>query len=165
MHKLIIPLLWLAHSCQAQPNEIYLSRHMEKAPAGRDPALTECGQAQAAALASLLRTKAPSVVYHTPYQRTRQTAQALRPTPLRAYDPTDLPALQSSLVQQSGVVVVIGHSNTIPALAQQLSGQPVAALTEQDYGLVYQLNRRNDSWHLSTWSLPAPAACQSAAPL
>ena len=40
-----------------------------------------------------------------------------------------------------GRVVVIGHSNTVPAIVEALSGQAVPAMEEGDFGTIYVVAR------------------------
>jgi len=161
--RLLLILCLSSQYALATPEHIYLSRHMEKQPTGQDPQLTSCGLAQAAALAKLLQQYRLTGVYHTPYQRTRQTAQALAVNEdrLHSYNPADLSAFSQQLLQQQGILVVIGHSNTTPVLASLISKQQVPALDEQHYGRVYHLSRHNDSWQLDTLELPLPDECSS----
>lgn len=64
-----------ACAAHAAPSEIYLVRHAEKLQsADKDPALSPCGLAQAQAMAVLIPSPL-SVIYHSGYQRTHQTAQ------------------------------------------------------------------------------------------
>lgn len=58
----------------ANIQQLYLVRHAEKADNGKDPLLSACGQAQAAALATLLQQVQLPMLYHSGYQRTQQTA-------------------------------------------------------------------------------------------
>ncbi len=99
---------------------------------------------------------------HTPYLRTQQTAQAfLKPgRQLQSYDPRQIDALVTELTHKTGNILVIGHSNTIPALVAKLTGQAVTPLTEQDYGLIYILTKQSEQWQLQISQLPTPTLCQ-----
>lgn len=160
----------LASSNQADSRfkiqHFYLVRHAEKSSEGKDPPLSPCGEAQAAALAQLLSQVPLQQLYHSNYQRTRQTAAALQQNgrPLLAYDPKDLNQLAERLLHHNGsAVLVAGHSNTTPELATLLSGIRVPTMTEQDYGRVYQLTRviqgEQSFWAFQLLQLPEPALC------
>jgi phosphohistidine phosphatase SixA len=126
----------------ALADTVYLVRHAEKHIADKDPALTACGQARAEALATSLAGVKLAAVYATPYQRTQQTAAAVakqQQLDITQYDPRQPEILLSQLKAQTLPVLVVGHSNTVPELVTQLSGIAMAALTEQDYDLLYQV--------------------------
>lgn len=145
------------------PRQIFLSRHMEKATSGQDPALSPCGVAQAQAFAAQLKNTPLPWLMHTPYQRTKQTAEAFsqQGRQLLSYDPRQLDQLSTELNNKAGNVLVIGHSNTIPALVAKLTGETVAPLTEQDYGRIYILTEQGKQWLLKIEQLPTPPPCQA----
>ncbi len=145
------------------PRQIFLSRHMEKATSGQDPALSPCGVAQAQAFAAQLKNTPLPWLMHTPYQRTKQTAEAFsqQGRQLLSYDPRQLDQLSTELNNKAGNVLVIGHSNTIPALVAKLTGETVAPLTEQDYGRIYILTQQGKQWLLKIEQLPTPPPCQA----
>ena len=152
-----------AFSLHAAPAEIYLLRHAEKLKsAEKDPALSPCGIAQAKAMATLLPAGV-TPIYHSGYQRTMQTAQQLLQTQtaatLKAYDPGQLAALALHIQQQDQVVVVVRHSNTTPELIQLLSQRPAPPISEQDYGVLYQLKRSEQAYVLADFSIQQPAIC------
>lgn len=149
----------------AAPLEIYLVRHAEKfKSADKDPVLSPCGLAQAKAMAHLI--PAPlSTIYHSGYQRTQQTAQHLAlaqsDAKLQPYNASDLPALAAKILQQDSSVLVVGHSNTTPELIHLLSQLPAPQITEQDYGVVYQLKQSGQGYSLMTYTIVQPAICAS----
>jgi broad specificity phosphatase PhoE len=107
---------------------IILVRHAEIAGAGRDPQLSPQGQARAELLASMLRDAHLDAIYVTEYLRTQQTAQ---PTADRFHiTPQKFAGGNSALVEAirghtSGNILVVGHSNTIPAIISSLGGPEV----------------------------------------
>ncbi|SNY45789.1 Histidine phosphatase superfamily (branch 1) [Arsukibacterium tuosuense] len=127
---------------QVSANTIYLVRHAEKQDGSKDPALSECGQARAAALAQYFSDIPLQAVFATPYQRTQQTAAAVansKQLPVVSYDPGKPAKLQRQLAAYTQPVLIVGHSNTVPELVTLLSGIEMAPLTEQQYGLLYQV--------------------------
>ena len=116
-----------------------LVRHAEKGD-GDDPDLTPEGAARAERLRDRLAQEHVTKIYSTDTRRTRQTAA---PTAEEAglevmvYSPDDLDGFARSLKQQSSgeTVLIVGHSNTTPALANLLSetGQ-LTAFDDSDYG-------------------------------
>lgn len=142
LFNIISLLMVLLASAMAVADTVYLVRHAEKHAEGKDPALTACGQARADALASSLANVKLAAVYATPYQRTWQTAAAVakqQQLDITQYDPRQSEVLLAQLKAQTLPVLVVGHSNTVPELVAQLSGIAMAALTEQDYDLLYQV--------------------------
>ena len=130
---------------------IYLVRHAENAPYRQvraegdtveveDPGLTARGRDRARRLAGLL-TQAPlDAIYTTDYARTRRTArpvaEAAGVTPV-VYDPSDLGGLARELRDRVGRVLVVGHSNTTPALVRNLTGRSVAPMSGSEYDRLY----------------------------
>ena len=95
-------------------------RHAEKATDDpRDPSLTLEGRRQAEALARLLGRSGVSAVLSTDTRRTRDTASPLAEAAnveVELYDPGRLEELATELRARTGVVVVVGRSNTTPEL-------------------------------------------------
>lgn len=157
--------LGLTASVQAMPSEIILMRHLHKA-LGDNPPLSQCGVAQATALRSELMPHQITKAWHTSFNRTLETAQRLvdTSTVLQRYDAKQ-PAteIKKKLEQEQGLQLVVGHSNTIPALLASF-GVEAEAIGESDYGTLYRLR-----WEAEHWVLyRAPfeqrlAPCQSAA--
>lgn len=120
---------------------VVLVRHAEKEtePAQQqDPALTSAGQARAAELVRVLADVDVVAVYSSPFARTRGTVAPLAETheiEIRERDPRAGAALAAEIREQhhAGVVVVSGHSNTIPDLARALGVDTELTYTEQDY--------------------------------
>jgi 2,3-bisphosphoglycerate-dependent phosphoglycerate mutase len=107
---------------------LILVRHAEKAADGTlNPPLTDLGTARAAELAYLLGHVELDAVYSTPFKRTEDTvlptarAKGLEVQPYRA-DQEDF--LDSVLKKyRGGTVLICGHSNTVPILANELLGR------------------------------------------
>jgi broad specificity phosphatase PhoE len=104
-------------------------RHAEKADGSSDPALSAAGMARAAALAAALRDAEIDAIYVSPARRTQQTAAllaALRGLTPKVDPQTDADALAKTLRTDhaDGRVLVVGHSDTIPALLKALGHAP-----------------------------------------
>lgn len=122
---------------------VVLLRHAEKQAEGKDPELTDAGRARAASIASRYCQSGVRLVVATEYRRTQATAQPCAKTAglelqIQANQP-DLSAYAKALLQRilaeaaGGKVLVIGHSNTVPAIVTAWTGQPVAAINDQEY--------------------------------
>lgn len=114
----------------AAPGEglvVYAVRHAEKGP-GEDPGLTAAGVARAAALTFALRRVPLDGVYSTDTQRTRATAAPAAKghgLDVQTYEPFDGSLAKRLASGQGGrCVLVVGHSNTIPALLERLGSTP-----------------------------------------
>ncbi len=124
---------------------VVVVRHAEKvSDSARDPELSAAGRARAEALAERLKGLPLAVAYATPFKRTQQTAaptaQAqgveLIVREFSSRDPdTDAQALREALLRdhRGEAVLVVGHSNTVPAIVEALSGVEVEAMPETEY--------------------------------
>lgn len=126
-------------------------RHAEKSTDdARDPSLSETGQARAQRLARLLADEPLSAAYATGFRRTQQTAQPAADAhgiEITIYDaqlPATALASQLRTAHVHGTVLVVGHSNTVPDIVAALSGQPVDAMPDEQYDLVYRVRMGSD---------------------
>jgi len=107
----------------------FLVRHAEKMSDSKDPGLTTAGQARAAKLAALLDGLKIDQVMSTNYNRTQSTVAPLakaKKLAVQSYDPSTQKDLFTDLtVFNKQNVVVVGHSNTTPQLANILIGKDV----------------------------------------
>lgn len=134
---LLLAFILLAACEQQQPVEekpaeittFILVRHAEKADDGTDdPPLTASGEARAQHLSFILQQSGVTAIYSTPFKRNQATAAPLASRlglPVEAYDPnrnvTDF--LNETRQKHAGQKVLItGHSNTVPAMLNALSG-------------------------------------------
>ncbi|WP_258806596.1 histidine phosphatase family protein [Pseudidiomarina sp. CB1] len=132
-------------STMANEFTVYVVRHAEKAQAESDPPLSEQGVQRAQTLAGMLQKAQIKAIYSTPYQRTQQTAQPLAKLlgiTVQTYHPATARELVEQLKQAGENALVVGHSNTVPALVRSLGGHS-EDLTERDYGDLFQLTLRD----------------------
>ncbi|MFW6078322.1 MAG: SixA phosphatase family protein [Gemmatimonadota bacterium] len=128
----------------ATPTTVVLVRHAEKADDGTDdPPLTEAGRARAGELADALARAGVDAVLATPYRRTRATAAPAAErfdAPITVVEVDDggvdahADAVARRIVEAhaGGTVLVVGHSNTIPAIVGALGGE-VPPIDEEEY--------------------------------
>jgi len=131
MKKLLIVVLVsftsLAGLAQDQTTFI-LVRHAEKSLDGsNNPPLSGVGLSRANELAAILQAQDIDALFSTPYIRTEATLTPLaraKGMEVQTYDPYDGKDLLSKILKdyQGGTVVISGHSNTIPDLANSLLG-------------------------------------------
>lgn len=137
--------LALLAACASWPgvddsSDFVIVRHAEKVADGSDdPALTTAGQARARAIGEWLADSDVVAVYSTDTRRTRQTAEPAAQShdlPVTLYDggqSADAFAAQLRKAHPAGTVLVVGHSNTAPAIAAALCGCEVEPMTEAEY--------------------------------
>ncbi|MGQ0589861.1 MAG: SixA phosphatase family protein [Sphingosinicella sp.] len=119
----------------------YVVRHLNTPSGERDPDLLPEGQRAAQALANWFRPgQAPRAIYVSDYRRTRQTAAPLAArlglTPL-VYDPADTPALVARVRAGPVPALIVGHSNTVPDIVEQLGGTRPGPLVHEDFGDIW----------------------------
>ena len=124
-----------APALAADPSVVYLVRHAEKATDSKDPNLTADGTLRAAALANVLEDLPITDVYSTDYNRTKATATPTatgHKLQVQIYDPSKPEAMLDE-VRKPGVHLVVGHSNTAPALVEALGGDKSEEIDEMEY--------------------------------
>ena len=141
--KLLAALLFAALALAPAPalaaETVYVVRHLEKAE-GDDPPLSVKGAANAQRLAHMLGDKGIVAIFATPTKRAMETAAPLAKRlgiAVTAYDPKAPDALVESAAVSPGAILVIGHSNTVPALVAAFGGAKPAPMTEEDYGTIF----------------------------
>lgn len=152
----VLVFMLLVTACQPAAQELtlngqpatilYLVRHAEKMPATEenpsDPSLSEEGKVRAQQLAQTLRAAGITRIYSSDFARTRETARPLADVlglTVEIYDARALQDFAASLKTQTGRIVVVGHSNTTPALAEMLGGDAGEPITEEEYDRLYAL--------------------------
>jgi phosphohistidine phosphatase SixA len=117
---------------------VVLVRHAEKLSEDRDPGLSEAGQARAERLAGMLRAAGLDAIYVSEARRTQETAAPVAAA--AGVEPRVVPAEASSRLvrrlkwrHRGDVVLVVGHFNTLPEIADRL-GAAIGLVDEQDYG-------------------------------
>jgi len=130
---------------QKDTTRYYLVRHAEKVVDGTDdPDLSREGQQRAQKLASVMKDKKIERLYATDFKRTQQTLQPLAKSlnlQIDTYDAHDPAAVTRMLADCKGKnVVIAGHSNTIPGLANKLIGEEkYKNLEDDDYSKMWEI--------------------------
>jgi broad specificity phosphatase PhoE len=125
----------------------YLVRHAEKLDNSADTPLSPAGFKRAAALRDSLINKGLDTLLASKYLRTRQTAQPLADAlgkPLAVYSPDTTWQLSRALEKMKGKnVLVVGHSNTIPEIVRELTGDTLA-IADNDFNnlFIVKIERR-----------------------
>ena len=140
-----------ASTLAAQPAMVILVRHAERATApAADPVLTDAGSQRALALKQALAAAGVSAVVTTQFQRTQLTAKpladslGLTPVLVRAGNPLQahLDSVAAAVKRQAAgsVVLVVGHSNTIPGIVGALGGPKLPDLCDGEYSQLFILH-------------------------
>lgn len=114
-------------------------RHAEKVDASRDPDLSAAGHARAQALAQRLEGRGLVAIYATEFKRTGQTvaptaaAHALPVTAYLAAQPATEFAVALKAAHPRGVVLIAGHSNTVPDIVAALCNCETAPMADHEY--------------------------------
>ncbi len=126
---------------------VFVVRHAEKANAtDPDPSLSDAGRERADALASALRVAGVSAVLVTPRVRTRETAAPLavamhltaQVVPFGASTAEHAGLVAKAVREQrGGAVLVVGHSNTVPAIIAALGGPTMPDLCDAAYANLF----------------------------
>ncbi|MFT6213681.1 MAG: broad specificity phosphatase PhoE [Roseivirga sp.] len=139
-------------SCSTQGQEVkeeatlttfVLIRHAEKGiDDPRNPSLNEEGVLRAQKLVELLQHSDVDVIYTTPYKRTQETVAPLASKyslTVQEYNPSKLAFLNEVWSNNQGKTIVIsGHSNTTPMVANYLLGEEkFSQLDESEYDKVF----------------------------
>ncbi len=141
-----VGLAWFFES-QATTTVIFV-RHAEKAAIPADnPGLSEAGKQRAAELARQLVDAdviaGIDAVYSTSYRRTEETVQPVATAlnlPITPYDASNTETIMDEIVREhmGKIVLVVGHSNTVPALIGNMgASKNVPEISENEYDNIY----------------------------
>ena len=137
-------LLALAPAAARAQKAVFVVRHAEKT-ADKQELLTEAGRARAQRLAAMLKGSGIAAIYSTDTARTRDTVGPLAEAlglKVAIYDTggsmaghVDASAFVAGLRKEhpSDVVLVVGHSNTIPNLLATLGCAEKVTLGAEEY--------------------------------
>jgi phosphohistidine phosphatase SixA len=153
----------------AQTQVVVIVRHAEKADAPKgDVALTDRGRARADALAATLVDAAVDTIVTTERRRSRETAAPLvaarHLTPVVVPSSDDNKAHARAVAQAvrngGAVVLVVGHTDTVPEIIEALGGPKIAEICDDQYGMMFTM--RTDAGKpsrliRSTYGAPDPA--------
>jgi phosphohistidine phosphatase SixA len=147
-------LLGVAASAAAQ-SAVFVVRHAERADTvqggnammAADPELSEAGRARAESLAAMLKDAGITAIFTTQYKRTKQTAEPLARAlgiTIAEVNAKELNGLPEKIRAVSGNVLVVGHSNTVPATLNGLgiANPPAIAETEFDNLFIVTLGEK-----------------------
>jgi 2,3-bisphosphoglycerate-dependent phosphoglycerate mutase len=131
---------------------IILVRHAEKETGSmadqNDPPLSAAGVQRAERFRKLAGKFRPGAVYSTDFKRTRGTAEPIakkRHVEIQTYDPKNNAELIDRIMKsKTKRFVVVGHSNTIPGLANQITKKELFKnLDDAEYGTIWVIRMKD----------------------
>ncbi len=150
----------LVFSCKTEKKEensstpestvYYLIRHAEKdrSALGQDPSLTNIGLERATNWAKIFTPIKFDQIYSTEYKRTQQTAlptASEKNLEIQSYDPDNLYNEVFKTKTKGKTVLIVGHSNTTPALVNTIFGeQKYDQINDRDNGKLFIVTLIND---------------------
>ncbi|MCH7725328.1 MAG: DUF3616 domain-containing protein [Planctomycetes bacterium] len=140
---------FLSQSKADELTTIFVVRHAEKSGDSGDVPLTKAGWRRAAELADVFSSYRLSAVYSTRFKRTQQTAEPtaraaqLEITP---YDNATQQWANSVLAKNAGGnVLIVGHSNTVGAIVELLSGEDGISVGHDEFDRLFVVRVRGEA--------------------
>jgi broad specificity phosphatase PhoE len=156
---LLAILIVLAPAAAAAQQSIIIVRHAERQTGEGDDGLSEAGRQRAERLSALLRDAGVTHIFVSDRRRTVETAQPL--ARLRNLSPSRLaiPAqgrgrisaaelqvratlLAISRLPRTAVVLIVGHSNTVPLFLSRLGHASPPAIPDSEFDNVFVITPR-----------------------
>ena len=142
---LLLGLGVLAGAPRAQAQEtttVLVVRHAEKEWEDGDPPLSDVGWQRAEELLQLTRESGVSVLFGTQYERTTQTLEPIAEhldLEILTHDARDSEGLaRRILTDHAGrIVLVSGHSNTVPEIVAALGAPEPEPIDDAEYDNLY----------------------------
>ena len=136
----------LASTAAAQ-QAVIVVRHAEKMDQSDDAGLSPDGLRRAKALADLLRGAGVTHIIATEFRRTQDTAAPLAAAlglPVDRVPARDFAALAAKIhgFEPDAIVLIVGHSNTIPPMLATLGWPNQLDIKDPDYDNVFVLTPR-----------------------
>ena len=162
---LTLVLLLLLPAVAVAQQTVIVVRHAERADGGAgantmtdkpaDPPLSAAGEARAAKLAAMLKDAGVNAIFTTEFKRTQDTAKPLA-TKLglkaEVVPANDTAALVAKIRKDHAkdVVVIVGHSNTVPDIVKAFTGK-VVTMADGEYDAMFVLTPLAGTIALIRW--------------
>jgi 2,3-bisphosphoglycerate-dependent phosphoglycerate mutase len=125
---------------------VVVVRHAEKSTTPKDdPVLTDAGKTRAAHLAEMLSNAGVQAIYTSQFERTKLTAEPLAKK--LAIDAMVIDAAKSDELANTirsknagQIVLVVGHSNTLPEIIHAFDGPEIPELDDNEYDSLFVLS-------------------------
>jgi len=156
---LLTAVLLLLPAAAAAQQSIVIVRHAERQTGEGDDGLSETGRHRADRLAALLKDAGITHIFVSDRRRTLETAQPLAKvrnvSPSRIaipaqgrgkIDPSELQVratlLAISRLPRTAVVLIVGHSNTVPIFLTRLGYSPSITIPETEFDNLFVVTPR-----------------------
>lgn len=169
MKRLLLAALSLLTATSAMAQTVYIVRHAEKADASADPVLSAAGTERAGALAAALADAHPDLILVSPLQRTSLTAaptaqsHSVMPVavPFDGGAQGQIAATVARVRAQpaDAVVLIVGHSNTVPLIARALGYAEAADMPECEFDRMTVLHLMGEGAHGHVSRYGAASTC------
>lgn len=134
---------WAAPPVEPPPTTVIVLRHAEKEDPSSKPdpqiPLSACGLQRAKRLKEVLQDAGVTKIFVTQKVRTQQTAQPLaahlrlQATPINSTDTKQLLTEIGKRENAGGVIVVVGHSETVGGIVTGLGVKPTEPVTAEHF--------------------------------
>ena len=137
-------LLMLVPQVARAQKAIILIRHAERVDSSTD-ALSKRGEEWSELLRDRLKNSGITTIYSTQFQRTIKTAEPLAkaigitPVIIQSTQQADLIDSLRTKHGPNDVVLVVGHSNSVPAIMKELGLKETITIADDQYGDVFIL--------------------------
>jgi broad specificity phosphatase PhoE len=142
-----VVLLPVASPARAQ-EAIYLVRHAERANQSADSPLSTAGVGRAYRLRDMLKDAGITRIFTSELRRTIETAaplaSAIHVSPQQIPGDADALAAKITASNARDRVLVVGHSNTLPALLHALHVEPPITIADDAYDNLFIVVFQND---------------------
>jgi 2,3-bisphosphoglycerate-dependent phosphoglycerate mutase len=127
-----------AQTGDSTPTTVLLVRHAEAAAQTQDPSLSADGLARAQALVHVASDASVTAIYATQFLRTQQTVQPLATylgLPVNEVNADDVEGLVDQVLSDHAgkVVLIAGHSPTVPAIIREFGGDPMPPIAGNEF--------------------------------
>lgn len=126
---------------------VVLVRHAERLDTSSDSPLSPAGVERAKRLAAMVKDTGIAAIYSTDFQRTRKTAEPLAAAlglTVNLYDSKEDRQLVARLREKhpNDIVLVVGHSNTIPLVLQAFGHPDKVSIADDEYTNLFVVTPR-----------------------
>ncbi len=144
----------LNRESESNQTQIYILRHTEKIDNSEDPGLSIAGEKRAAYWRKVLQYIQFDQILATNYKRNSETASIIAQgfnTKIEFYHPMSFEVLEFIAKVKGQTVLIIGHSNTIPDMANRILGESIYdPLSHKDYNKLILITINEDGSTSST---------------
>ncbi len=135
---------------------VILIRHAERHPAGNDPSLSPAGKRRAQLLVKMLDRTGVTAIFTSAFKRTKETAAPLvakLAVTARPID-EDMGRAKAQILAAGACVLVVGHSDTVPAFIAALGG-PAVTIEDEEFDRMFVLHPRTPA--AAGWKTAVPS--------